>query len=519
MPRNDEAGQSSRRSTLLGAILNQLPVGVYVMMNGEQIFFNQTFCQLVGYTRKEIQERGLLDLLKMTPHGENFARDIFNQIHAGKLNEFLWDNPLCRPDGSEVILRCLIRMVDLEGQDAIMIILRDITKRRKAENEALIQSERFTLICENSSDFIYVHDDQQKISYISPAIEKITGYKPEEWQQQTSTALCPGSRLENAKKATDLALETGEKQPPYLVDFIGRDGRYGVMEINETPYKRGDRVAGLMGVARDITDRLEAEEKLKRMYKEIEIHNSKLQRANREMEAFIYTVSHDLKAPIVTLQGMTERLIRKVHDDLDEKSQHYLERIKVNIERLEELVLDLLELSRIGRIEDAKEKFDAVVVLKEALEESGEATKSAEMKVVHPECLGQVWFSPKRLRQVFTNLITNAAKYCATDRLASLTITSERDDNFLNVSFTDNGRGIDPKFHKKIFEAFQRPGSRKDDEGSGIGLTIVKRIVEYNGGSIWVESREGEGSVFTVSLPMEKLHRKIVDERQEKESK
>jgi len=121
--------------------------------------------------------------------------------------------------------------------------------------------------------------------------------------------------------------------------------------------------------------------------------------------------------------------------------------------------------------------------------------------------LGKNWYAPKRLRQVFTNLITNAAKYCVPDRSPTLNVTSRKHDMFLEVFFADNGRGIDPKFQKKIFEAFQRPGSQKQDEGSGIGLTIVKRIVEYNGGRIRVESRAGEGSVFTVSFPTGKPKR------------
>ncbi len=487
---------------ILKKIMDGLPIGVYVLLNDKPLFFNHVFCELTGIPRDELEQHGLAELLKVTPRGEEFAREIFEKVKSGELDHHIWDNPLTRQDGSQVVLRCIISRIELGSQYAVVLSLRDITEKKKAEQELEMQNEIFRLIGENTADLIYVHDPDSKISYMSPAIERIIGYKAEEWYDHYTEFIVDNERFAFAKKATQIALETGKKQPPYLVDLITKEGKRRVMEIRETPYKRRKKVAGIVGVGRDITERLEYEDRLRKINEKIEKKNAELQKANREMEAFLYTVSHDLKAPIVTLQGMTDRLMKRSGDVLDERSRHYLTRIKVNIDRLEELVLDLLELSRIGRIEDAREACDIAEIIKESLDEIEDTVKKHGVEVTYPDDLGVTFYSRKRLRQVIINLITNAVKYRNEDNHAELKIESVRSGDKWIVRFIDNGRGIDPRFHKKIFEAFQRPGSKKTDEGTGIGLTIAKRIVEYNKGEIWVESELGKGSTFSITVPV-----------------
>ncbi|MBN1550632.1 PAS domain S-box protein [bacterium] len=482
-------------------INDNLPVGICAFKDDKIVYYNEPLLKLVGLSPEDLATQSLTYLFSKTPAGEAIAQKIYSKILRGDLPNYVWDNPLKRPDGSTIILRGIVTRILIGDEPALLVTLRDITQQRKAERLAEEQAALFRLIGENSSDFIYVHDQDSNVSYASPAVETITGYPASEWGSTTPPYLVRGEMTDFAMAATQKALQTGEKQPPYCIEIIRKDGSRRMLEVNETPYSQNGTIAGLVGVARDITDRLKAEEQLLEMNRELAKQNENLIRANKEMEAFIYTVSHDLKAPLVTLHGMTDRLQKKYEELLDERGQHYLSRIRANIERLEELVLDLLELSRIGRIEDAREEFDAVEILLESIEQAREIVTTKNLNIIYPEKLGKTSYSRKRLRQVFVNLVTNAAKYCDDNREPVLEVSSRVTGNYIEIALKDNGRGIDEKFHEKIFGAFQRPGSRKEDEGTGIGLTIVKRIVEYNGGKIWLESDTGKGSTFYITIP------------------
>lgn len=487
--------------TAFRAVLDGIPAGICIFDDDRIVYFNRLFADLTGITETGESARNLDLLFAKTPHGPAYAREILDRIRDGTLDEHVWDNPISNPDGRSLILRGHVRRIQIGSLPAILVTLRDITAQRKAEKEAEELAELFHLIGENSSDFIYVHDPASRLSYVSPGVEAITGYPADDWNRHAGTYVVRNALRDHALLATQRALSTGEKQPAYNVEIITLDGRQRTLEVNETPFRRNGVIAGIVGVARDITERLDTARALERINTELEIRNQSLARANAEMEAFIYTVSHDLKAPLVTLHGMTDRLIQKYNELLDERGRHYLDRIRVNIERLEDLVMDLLELSRIGRIEDAREVFDAVVSIQESIEQCRADIEAKGLRIDCPASIGTVRLSRKRLRQVFTNLITNAAKYSDPSRQPVLKIHSRQDGDFWEIAFEDNGRGIDPKFHEKIFAAFQRPGSQKQDEGTGIGLTIVRRIVEYNGGRIWIRSTPGEGSTFFVTIP------------------
>ncbi|MBN1879656.1 PAS domain S-box protein [bacterium] len=485
----------------LNSILNGLPVGVFVISKGRTLYFNTTFCSMIGFTPEGVRNATLDSLLAVTPRGKDYAAEKYRKLESGELAEHEWENPMRKPDGTNVILRGFARKITFGGQPAIVVTLRDITVQKEAENRLKETRDLFELIGANSTDFIYVHDKDSHLSYVSPAVETITGYPADEWTQSVPQYVVPGPLKDHAYKATRDALETGVKQPAYNVEIRTRDGRRRILEVNEAPIAKNGFSSVIVGVARDITERLESEEKLKEMYQAIEKRNMDLVRANQEMEAFIYTVSHDLKAPLVTLHGMTERLIKSTNENLDDKSRHYLERILVNVERLEDLVLDLLELSRIGRIEEARETIEIADCLKESIEECTAMIEQHGLSIKMPDTIGLTQYSRKRLRQVFTNLLTNAAKYGECGREPVLLISGESRGNIWELAFRDNGRGIDPKFQEKVFQAFQRPGSRKEDEGTGIGLTIVKRIIEFNGGGIRLESEPGKGSTFYITIP------------------
>ncbi|OGX04198.1 MAG: hypothetical protein A3G87_01395 [Omnitrophica bacterium RIFCSPLOWO2_12_FULL_50_11] len=241
---------------------------------------------------------------------------------------------------------------------------------------------------------------------------------------------------------------------------------------------------------------------------ELEEKNKELLHRNQEVENFIHIISHDLKAPIVSIQGFAS-IIR---DELGEKLQgsvlDYFNRIQTNARRMNGLILDLLEFSRVGRVEEEKESLDTEQLLREIIAELRPEIDKRHIQVTLSDHFPPLWGSRKRLSQVFTNLVQNAVKYIGTPEEPRIEISCHEDDGNGRCTLwvKDNGLGIKREFHEKIFQIFQRAPSAQKIEGSGIGLSIVKKIVEHNGGKTWVESEEGKGSQFFVSWPKAEGH-------------
>ncbi|MCH8055124.1 MAG: GAF domain-containing protein [Deltaproteobacteria bacterium] len=232
-----------------------------------------------------------------------------------------------------------------------------------------------------------------------------------------------------------------------------------------------------------------------RLVKELKELTDLLGAKNKELDTFVYTVSHDLKAPLVTLQGMADLLLSEYEGKLDEQGRHYLDRLKANAQQMEQLVLDLLALSRVGKEGHRPEEVSLDQVVDDLLLEWGETIRARGIRVVRHD-LPTLWGVQTHIEQVMTNLLSNAVKYLG-DSAAPLIEIGAKDDGDQRVECTvrDNGIGIDPAYHEKIFEIFQRLKETKA-EGSGVGLAIVKKIIEGAGGRTWVESAKGQGSTF-----------------------
>lgn len=235
-----------------------------------------------------------------------------------------------------------------------------------------------------------------------------------------------------------------------------------------------------------------------------------LEAKTREQDAFIYTVSHDLKTPLVSLQGMAGILAEEYADKLDDEGQLYIRRISANAARMQILLTDLLEISRIGRADTTREAIDLAEVVAEVTEQLRH-TLGARHATVDVGAgvngggggpLPTVWASRVRMYQVFTNLIDNAVKYTPAARAPRIEITAhERVDSWA-IAVRDNGAGIPPAYHEKVFGIFQRlpDGKALYPDGNGVGLAIVARIIDAHGGALWLES-DGAGTTFFFSLP------------------
>jgi hypothetical protein len=254
-------------------------------------------------------------------------------------------------------------------------------------------------------------------------------------------------------------------------------------------------VRGIIGVATDITERVLAEEALRETLQELEARNL-------ELESFTYSVSHDLKEPLRTLEAFSQFLLEDYSSVLDEQGRDYLIRMGKASARMKQMIEELLMLSRLShrpretqRVPVSRVLEDVIATMQAALE-----TCNGRIDIVSrlPDVKGEIL----RFQQIFGNLVSNALKFNTGDRPTIEIGVSEQRDGQAVFFVRDNGIGIEPDYHAQIFGVFQRLHRREDYEGTGAGLAIVKRAAEAMGGSVWLESTPGQGSTFFVALPL-----------------
>ncbi|ADH85385.1 PhnD/SsuA/transferrin family substrate-binding protein [Desulfurivibrio alkaliphilus] len=279
--------------------------------------------------------------------------------------------------------------------------------------------------------------------------------------------------------------------------FFRKDGRGFPVELVVTPVREQGKITGTIAAFKDISQRRRAEEKLQRQSEE-------LHRSNADLEQFAYAASHDLRQPLRMVQGYLQLLVRRLGSRLSSEEQEYIFYATDGARRMDEMIVGLLNFSRVGRKGDPMAPLNGRAPLDEALaflaldiEKSG-----ATMKVAGR--WPQVVASGDELTRLFQNLLSNAIKYVPADRTPEVEVESSVVGDCWRVEIRDNGIGIDPSQQPRLFKVFSRLQSRKKFDGTGIGLALCRRIVECHGGSIGVESAgSDQGAVFWFELPLE----------------
>ena len=269
---------------------------------------------------------------------------------------------------------------------------------------------------------------------------------------------------------------------------IDRNNREFPVELSITPVTQ-DGTTFLSAFIRDITGRKEIEAQKEFLLEELES-------VNQELRDFAYIVSHDLKAPLRSIGSLSDWLIQDYTEILDDEGKGLLQLLKARIGRMHGLIEGVLQYSKVGRLKDEKEQVDINTIVAETIDLL-DPPNNFEVKV--DENLPTVSYDRVRLQQVFQNLLSNAIKFLDKPK-GLLEVIFKEDDSFYYFSIKDNGPGIEEAYFQKIFQIFQTLRSKDDYESTGIGLSIVKRIVELNGGSISVSSEVGVGSTFSFTI-------------------
>ncbi len=391
-------------------------------------------------------------------------------------------------------------------------------EKREADLRQITLSQR--TILDNVAYGIISANPDGVITSINPAAERLLGYRSDEVIGK-ETPLVWHDAEEVARRAVTLSAELGKSISPGFEVFSARP-KQGLSEEHEWTFirKNGARVMaaltvtalkddqghidGFVGLTYDLTERKRAEAEIRALNQDLERRVSErtvqLEASNRELEAFCYTVSHDLRAPLRHIDGYVDLLVSRCRDQLDGKGLHYADTIAASARQMGGLIDDLLQFSRTGRAELRQEPADMNRALQEALAivNASRSPNTIEWEFATlPEVRGDFGL----LRQVWINLLENAVKYSRTNESPRILVNFVEDENEFVFSVADNGVGFDMKYAGKLFGVFQRLHSQQDFEGTGIGLATVHRIVTRHGGRVWAEAEVEQGATFWFTLP------------------
>ncbi len=377
-------------------------------------------------------------------------------------------------------------------------------RRRKAAQQAHADGEalrKLSLAVEQSASGIVITDRRGIIEYANQSMTEISGYSVTELVGNNPRLLKSGETGEDVYREMWRTLLAGHAWHGEFHNRHKSGALYWCLE-NIAPVKDElGHVTHFVAVVKDDTERRRAEAQLQKWNEELEervrIRTADLEAANKDLEAFSYSVSHDLRTPLRAINGFSRIVLEEEGDRLTADGQEMLVRIERAATRLGELIDDVLEYSRAGRLALERQHIDLGMLARSVADELRSAYPAADIRIGE---LPAVTGDPKMIRQVFENLIGNACKYSARRSDPVVEIGGRKENGEVTVWVRDNGVGFDMRYADKLFGMFQRLHADRDFEGSGVGLAIVKRLVERHGGRIWAEAVVERGASFYFTL-------------------
>jgi len=387
----------------------------------------------------------------------------------------------------------------------------DITERKQIEVALNESNERLKVILENNPIAIWDWDIKTDKWFATQKYYTMLGYEPESNYPDRTVWLnrIHPDDLENVRIKISNVLNHTDIQYSYEARMLHADGSYRWQTVLGKVIAKDEdgNVSHMIGVRIDTNDRKQAEEDIRILNNELEQRvierTSQLEAANKELEAFSYSVSHDLRAPLRHINGYVNLLNERYRDGLPEKALHYLETITSAAKQMGILIDDLLQFSRTGRVEVHQTTTDMNVLIKDVLENIKPDIENRKINWSIQE-LPEVFGDYSLLKQVWLNLIDNAVKYTRNKKSAEISIGSTVNQENIVFFVRDNGVGFDMKYAQKLFGVFQRLHSQSEFEGTGIGLANVQRIIHKHNGQVWFEAKPGIGATFFFSLPKNK---------------
>ena len=501
---------------------------------GNLNYFNQSVFEFSGLSQDQLKKKGWLQMVHPDDRKRNFET-WENSIATGKDfilehrfrrhdGEYRWQLSRAKPQRNDdgIIQMWVGSSTDIQEQKIFLDELERQVQERTAEllelNESLKKSEqRYHLMVEEVQDYaiLYLNPDGIVENWNTGA-EKIKGYKAEEiigknfsnfYTEEDRKSGLP-NRLLGLAARKGKAVQEGWR--------VRKDNTlFWASVVITAVHNEKKEVIGYSKVTHDLTEKKESDDALKEKKAELEQKNIELQKMNKELQSFAYISSHDLQEPLRKIQTFASRIIEKDQDTLSENGKYLFKRMQLSAERMQSLIDDLLAYSRTHNLEGDFEKTNLNLIIEQVKQDLSEELLQKNA-IIETDKACMVSIIPFQFKQLFYNLISNSLKFSKPEEPVHITIKNEcvsanvlegqnfdDDTKYCHITFSDNGIGFEQKYSEKIFELFQRLYGRTEYPGTGIGLAIIKRIVENHRGVITAQGELGKGATFNIYLPLE----------------
>jgi PAS domain S-box-containing protein len=459
-------------------------------LEGQILEVNNMACEILGYSRYELKKMNVADLL-LPEHKE----DGIKVMDRFRMEGFVrGDTKYLTSKGNIIDVEINARI--LEGYpDLAQAVVRDISERKRAEAKIIRSEVKYRSLFERSNDAIILHDPEGQIIDVNKKTCEIFGYNEEELKQISIMELIlPADRQEFTSSVISIQKEGSWRKE---IRMIRPDGSVIYMDISALLLQTQENT--IQVVCRDVTDRVMTEAAM--LSAKIEAET-----ASRTKSEFLANMSHELRTPLNSIIGFSDVMLEGIAGKVDAKQERYLNHISNSGRHLLNIINDILDISKVeaGKMELEPDIIDVEAVIKEIVTITETLASRKKIRVITELCenMPNVLADRSKLRQIMYNLMGNAIKF--TGEGGKISIITDFRENKLYVSVTDTGIGISREDQKKLFKPFSQIDASisRTYEGTGLGLALVKELVELHGGKIWVQSEPGRGSKFTFELPV-----------------
>lgn len=475
-----------------------------------EIYYSPAWKKMLGYEDDELPNDFSVWENTTDPWDVKKSWELQQKLINKEVDRFVLEFKMKHKDGHWVDILSRAEAIFNDSGKAVRIVgtHTDITEHKLAEETRRESDERFRIAQDMSPDGFTilrpVRDDQNRVVdftwiYENDSIARLNGTDPQKVVGQRMLELFPGHRDTQFMKVYKQVAESGKSitfEEGYSGESMQKQTWFRIVVV-----PMAENIAIL---AQDITERKHLLEELEKLNTELELkveqRTALLEASNKELEAFSYSVSHDLRAPLRHINGYVDLLTRHYRDELPDKARHYLETVSGASRQMGTLIDELLQYSRTGRQEVRKTELEMNLLVKEALQNLKSDTEGKKITWDIQE-LPKVFGDYTLLKQVWINLFDNAVKYTRNQKNAKITVGFSEEAKEFVFCVCDNGVGFDMKYAHKLFGVFQRLHSQSEFEGTGIGLANVQRIINKHMGRVWAEGETGKGANFYFTIP------------------